>query len=323
MTPDFKILADSQDVTATIRDRLLSLSVTDAAGMHSDTVEIHLDDRAPYISLPRTGAELLVSLGYLETGLAKMGMYVVDEVGISGPPDSLIIRAKAANMRKSFKAPKSRSFGGLTIDTLVAIIASEHGYTEKVAESLADVTIDHLDQSEESDLHLLTRLAKDHGAVSKPAGGLLLFVPKGEAKSASGIKLESVSCRCSDLSRWSVTIAERDKYAAVEARWRDLQAAKDEVITVGAGEPVFVIRHSYPDAATATTAAKAKLEAFERGAATISGSMPGDNKLMAESTLTMTDGRPGLSGDWLLKQVTHVIDTGGYRCDFEGETPKQ
>ena len=322
MTPDFKILADSQDVTAIIRDRLLSLSVTDVAGIQSDTVEIRLDDRAPHIDLPRTGAELAVSLGYRETGLARMGLYVVDEVGLSGPPDSLIIRAKAANMRKAFKAPKSRSWDGITIGDLVATIAAEHGYTAKVAESLAAVAIGHLDQSEESDLHLLTRLAKDHGAVSKPAGGLLLFVPKGEAKSASGIKLESVTCRCSDLTRHNVTIAERGKYAAVQARWRDLQTAQDVVITVGEGEPVFVLRHSYPDAAIATAAAKAKLEAFERGAATISGSTPGNNKLMAEGTLTLSDGRLGLVGAWLLKQVTHVIDNGGYRCDCEGETPK-
>ena len=90
MQPDFKILADKQDITATIRDRLLSLRVTDEAGTKSDTVEIQLDDRDSKISWPRHGAELEVLLGYRSEGLVRMGHYVVDEIEHSGPPSALV-----------------------------------------------------------------------------------------------------------------------------------------------------------------------------------------------------------------------------------------
>lgn len=45
MRPDFQILADGKDTTATFRDRLISLRITDKAGLESDAVEVTLDDR--------------------------------------------------------------------------------------------------------------------------------------------------------------------------------------------------------------------------------------------------------------------------------------
>ncbi|SMG67144.1 [weak similarity to] Phage late control D [methanotrophic bacterial endosymbiont of Bathymodiolus sp.] len=41
MRPRFRILANQQDITDTIRDRLLSLRITDEAGNQSDTVELN------------------------------------------------------------------------------------------------------------------------------------------------------------------------------------------------------------------------------------------------------------------------------------------
>jgi len=76
LTPAFKVMAESQDITRKIGDRLLSLTVTDNAGIQSDTVEIRLDDKHHELILPRTGAELEVSLGYKESGVERMGLSV-------------------------------------------------------------------------------------------------------------------------------------------------------------------------------------------------------------------------------------------------------
>ena len=46
MTPAFRIIVDRhQDVTDSIRERLLSLRVSDEEGHESDSVEVRLDDR--------------------------------------------------------------------------------------------------------------------------------------------------------------------------------------------------------------------------------------------------------------------------------------
>ena len=78
MRPIFRILADQQDITDTIRDRLLSLRITDEAGNQSDTVELQLDDRDAKIQWPSHGAELEISLGAGENQLTRMGLYIVD-----------------------------------------------------------------------------------------------------------------------------------------------------------------------------------------------------------------------------------------------------
>lgn len=322
MTPDFRIVADSSDITAAIRARLLSLSVTDAAGTESDTVEIALDDRGGAIALPRTGAALTVGLGYRETGVLNLGRFVVDELSLSGPPQSLTIRARAADLRQGLKKPRTRPWENLSIGEIVASIAGEHGYQAKVAEALASEVIAHLDQVDESDLNFLTRLGKDRGAIAKPAGGLLLFVPPGEAKSASGKTLPTVSLAASRLSRWDVTLAERGKYPAVTAKWFNPLAAAEQTVTAGEGEPVYTIGRRYPDQAAAESAAKARLESFSRGLATLRLTCPGDPLLVAESRLTLSGVRPGVDGAWSVTRVVHRFDGGGYVCDIEAETPK-
>ena len=52
MQPDWRILIDGQDRSRVFLDRLLSLTVTDESGYHSDTVSVRLDDRDGRIDLP-------------------------------------------------------------------------------------------------------------------------------------------------------------------------------------------------------------------------------------------------------------------------------
>ena len=70
MKPVFKVLANGQDITALLADRLESLQVVDKAGLDSDELTITLDDRDGAVGLPARGAVLEVSLGYAETGLS-------------------------------------------------------------------------------------------------------------------------------------------------------------------------------------------------------------------------------------------------------------
>ena len=44
-----------------------------------------------------------------------MGLYTVDELELSGPPDTLTIRAKAANIRSSLKEHKTRAWDDTTL----------------------------------------------------------------------------------------------------------------------------------------------------------------------------------------------------------------
>ena len=324
MTPRFRILANSRDITAAIRARCLSLTVSDRAGLHTDTVEIRLDDRDGHIELPHKGAELDVSIGYQEQGLVPMGLYTVDELELSGPPDTLTIRAKAANMRSSLKEHKTRAWDDTTLGDLVASVAGEHRLEPRVAEALTAIRIPHLDQTEESDLHLLTRLAKHYDAVAKPAGGYLVFVPAGEAKSATGKTIPAVAIRRNQTSEHRVTMADRGKYSAVLAHWHNTATGTRTPVRVGTGQPVYTLRHSYPDADTARAAAQGKLDALSRGLATASLTLQhGNPVLAAEAKLTLSGFRTGADGDWVATRVDHRLSDSGYSTRVEAETPKR
>ena len=224
-TPDFRVLADTVDITNAIRQGLLSLRVTDEAGINSDKVEIKLDDRDGKIEMPNTGAELEIFLGYKEDSLVRMGLFIVDEVSVESPPQRLIIRARAADMRQVLKAPRTKTWGEVTLVDVVNEIAAAHGLEPKISSDMASIQLPYLTQTEESDLHLLTRLARNHGAITKPVHGKLLFVPKGQAKSVSGTLIEPVFITGHQLTSWEAAFADRDKYGSVQASFHNKQTA--------------------------------------------------------------------------------------------------
>ena len=182
MQVDFKILADGNDVTALLKDRLISLSIVDEAGVKSDTAVIVIDDRDYRVELPKVGALLEISLGFKETGLITLGTYTVDEISGEGPVDKMTIKAKAADMLSGIRAPKTRNWDDVTLEDIVVTIASEHDLTPAVSDSLKAHFYKYLAQTSESDLNLLTRLAHDLDATAKPAGGALVFVKRGIGK---------------------------------------------------------------------------------------------------------------------------------------------
>ena len=225
MTPSFRIVVDgSQDVSQAIRERLLSLRVSDEEGYRSDAVEIRLDDRGGTVELPRRGTELTVELGYdqvpeseqrngLKPGRVPMGRYTVDEVEISGPPATLAIRAKAADMRAAMKQRRTRSWRRVLLGDLIKTIGRQYGLDARVADELAKIILPHVDQTDESDLHLLTRLGERYDAAARPANGRLVFARRGAAMSATSGALTAVRIAREQAADYRVTLADRPNIA--------------------------------------------------------------------------------------------------------------
>lgn len=215
---DYRITANDADITAMIRKRFIKLTLQDSAGEDSDTVAIELDNRDNLIRLPSTGAELKVWIG-APGALVYKGAYQVDELEEPLDDQALVIHGKAAKMLGGIKAPRDATFDGITFGDLVAKMAKEHGYTPAVSKAVADHVFTHIDQRAESDMNLLTRLARELGAVAKPVGGRLVVVPKGEAKSVTGNALAVVVIDDPHNSSGRVTIQERNDYQSAVAYW--------------------------------------------------------------------------------------------------------
>ena len=339
MQPVFRIYAGSKEITAAIRDRLIELVVTDEAGIQSDELKLTLDDRrregGAIAELPKIGTVLTVSLGYAETTLVAMGRFIVDEVEIRSPPATLTVSAKAADMVGPFRSPKTRSRDATTLGKIVEKIAGEHRYTPKLDPELGRIAIAHLDQTEESDMALLTRLAAKHDAVAKPVAGFLVLAKQGAIKTITGQVMPTINLRSSDLAEWryrhsarkpggrgSTSDGDTQKppttaTGGTKAYWWDFEKGERREVTTG--QPPFEeIRYVHATEAEAKAAAATKKNCGERGQGELSFSLPGDSRLAAEGRLSLFL-RPGIPTDWRIKRVEHRLGTQGYTTQVECE----
>jgi uncharacterized protein len=228
MTPAWQILADGVDITANFNDRLIELTVTDNEGMKSDSCEIVVDDRDGILAVPRKGTLLAIFMGYRETGLLSMGLFTVDEVELSGFPRQMRISGAAADLRDKLKSQRSKGYENKTLGAIVGEVAQRHGLSAAVGGSLRGFSYPFLAQSEESDLHFLTRLARKHDALFKVAGGKLLFMRRGEALSASGQALPSVTITGAQVTQYSATFQDRPTHKKSAATWWDSDKVERE-----------------------------------------------------------------------------------------------
>ena len=330
--PAFRLLANDKDITAAVQDRFSSLRVTDEAGLQSDLFEIVLADHLlPAIALPPSGAELTLWLGYGDR-LARMGLYICDEFELSGWPAQLTIRGRAAPYdgtkqgKTSLQTQKSRSWAkGTRLADMVATIAKEHNLAATTAPALRGIVLTHWDQTEESDISFLVRVAARYDAIVKPANGKLVVAKRGESKTASGLALPVVTIRPGDVGSYNMTMAKRDASGTVVAYWQNKRGAKREQISMGDGEPVRRLRNYYPTQDAAREAAQTEYNKRLRGEHKLTLSMAGRTDLQAEGRLVLTDDfRPGVAGEWLTTRVEHSLDkSAGYSCSVEAEKPNQ
>ena len=315
----FQILADGEDVTALFKDRLKSLVIVDEAGMKSDTAEIVIDDRDYRVELPETGARLEISIGFKETGLTFMGAYTVDELSGDYPIKTMTIKAKAADMLQGIRSPKTRAWEGKTLGDIAAKIAGEHGLRLAISDSLKPAFFGYLAQTAESDLNLLTRMARDLDATAKPAGDALIIVKRGEGKSTDGQDLPTPTIAASEITNLTWTATGRGRYGKVTAEWSELGSAAVHQVSAGDGKPALKLRHRHATQAEAQRAAESALTRSKRASGKLSASLAGFYpSLSAEAYAELPDIKPELTGQWLVNRVEHRLDA-VLVTSFDGE----
>lgn len=233
--PAWSVSLAGRTLTDVLAPRLISLSHTDNRGFEADTLEIVLDDSDGLLALPARGVTLGLRLGWEGGALIDKGEFIIDEVEHTGPPDQITVRGRSADLRKGLTHKQERSWSGETVGALVSSVAAAWGLEARVSASLASEVIEHIDQTNESDANLLARLAEDFDALCTVKKGLLLFMPIGEAQSATGIPFPTVTITRQSGDQHRFAIAERDSYTAVRAYYQDLRAgATGEVLFDGA-----------------------------------------------------------------------------------------
>ena len=324
ITPDYKIEADGKDITAVLKERKASISIKDESGIESDSLDMVLVRQG--MKLPATGAELKVWIGYKESGLVYRGLYTVKSLKIKKVV--VAISAKAINFSKvskskknSIKSQKTHSWNKHTLGEIIATIAAEHNYPASISEKYKNTLIEHIDQTDETDLNFLTRLAHDNGAIFKSVDGRLLFLEESAAVSNSGKELTRIDLLLSDIQpAWEVEIEDREIYNSVEIRWHDTNKGEEVSAVVGGGEPVRRMPRVFPNSGDAVRAGAAEMLRLSRGNQKVSITVQGDPLIFAESPLFLDFQDSLISSNWIVKSCTHPISSSGYKTTMQLES---
>nr|WP_189683253.1 phage late control D family protein [Pseudomonas sp. SWRI144] len=321
--PAFRLAVDGLDIAQIISPRLMSLELTDNRGVEADQLSITLSDHDGLLTIPPKGAVIRLWLGWSDTGLVDKGTYTVDETEHSGAPDVLSIRARSADLRKGLKTKRERSWSNTTLGDVLGDIAIGNGLTSTIAGALDGLPILQLDQANESDANLISRLGEEFDAVASVKAGCLLCLPAGGGKTASGMDLPHITLTRADGDQHRYLQADRDSYDGVRAYYYDVNSAKKQEAIAGGGDNLKDLRHTYSDQQSALRAARAEFRRLQRGSATLSYTLAmGRPDLIPELTYTLQGVKAEIDEIiWYGGNVQHSLtDSGGYTVSLELES---
>lgn len=249
MRPSFDLMFQGSSLKERLHPFLISLTLTDEAELKSDKLNLVLANHN--LELPRTSESLQLRLGYEETGLIDMGRFTID--GYTVTAQEVRITAHATDFLKTLNKPKTRTFENVSLGTVIQTIAHENAIPTNL-QGLSAELIPVLHQTEESNLHFLTRLARTFNLLLKSAGGVLVAMRKP-------VGYTSVLLTPHEVLNWSYRFTKPNDVSQVSAAWYDSDEAEDHLETVGTPEgSVYTLRGIYPTAQAARTAAQTILQ---------------------------------------------------------------
>ncbi|MGK6329147.1 phage late control D family protein [Erwinia sp. DT-104] len=358
MAPDFMLSVNSKDVTANIRDRLISLTLTDNRGFEADQLDLELDDADGLLAMPVRGAVIKLFLGWKGQALVGKGEFTVDEVEHHGAPDTMTIRARSADFRGTLNSRREVSYHDTTLGDVVKQVAERNKLKAVLAAGFATQAVSHIDQTQETDAAFLTRLATLYGAVAAVKAGKLLFLRPGSCVTASGKPIPQLNITRQDGDRHSFSIADRGAYTGVSASWLHTRDPKPKKVKVkrkpkekhlralehpaarkkkatatkspeakegdylaGTEDNVFALTTVYATKTAAMRAAKAKWDKLQRGVAEFSLTLAiGRADLFPETPVRVSGFKAVIDAQpWLISKVTHSLSDSGYTTALEFE----
>lgn len=314
----YKVVYSGRDITADISAFLLSLTYNDKTQGASDEIEIVVDDsdgiwRGEWY--PQKGDTIDVTIG-IDGIIVPCGVFEIDEIEITGPPDQISIRGLATGIKSPLRTKKSYAFENQTLRAIAETVADRHGLT--VSGEIESIQIERSTQNRETDLGFLARIAKEYGHVFNLRGNDLIFTTVYTLEAADPV----LAVDRTDLINYSI----RDKTSGVykSAENKHLNPEKNRLQK---GSTVSTDDVSTDDVLQTWTRSENDGQAEHRSKAALhdanskqqSGSIttPGTPLLLSGSNFDLT-GMGALSGLYHVVESSHRIDaSGGYTTSTE------
>lgn len=337
MKPSVRIFCQDSDITVQINRRILEINLTDSAGFANDRVQLVFDDRPPYIKIPEIGTPLKILMGY-ETKLNHfkpsklrfMGVFYIDEFefqkGSGGR--KFAINAHAADTELTWKEPRGDEDMDSTIGEAVRKRALRNKMKYKLEKGLGDTPLQYENQTHISDMSYLDGLALKHGCKVKVLDNTIFFGKAEKLPELMAVVLPDVTIDDEEILDYRFLTQGRGRYSAVRAYYHDKDNGEHPFVISdkrpqGADEyseeVYYTLPRTYPTKDEAKAAAEAKKNALDKSQASISLTIVGNSEVMAETSITLENFRPGVIAEWEVQKVVHKFDSSGFTSAITAE----
>lgn len=259
----FKLIADGNDITPLISQRLISLTLTDERDGAVDQLDIEINNYDLSIPLPEPKAELQLWLADTDGSLVEMGTYHVDTSELDIVAGIISITARSADITDSLRVRREISYDDTTLGDIIQQIASRNALQAVVSAALGTIGIDHFDQTSESDLSVIERLGELYDAVATVKAGRILFKEAGTATTATGTPLPPVVINSTGIHSARLRL-EASQYSGVIAAWNDTAGADRQEVSVGTDVNPLHIRGTFRSHQQCETAVAARWKQLQR-----------------------------------------------------------
>jgi phage protein D len=314
--PAVKLIVNSRDATADFTPFLLSMTFVDHMDGEADGLELTLEDvdqrwiRGWY---PVKGSTVQAWIGYANESLLSCGEFQVDEIEISGPPDTVKIRAVGNKIKAPLRTKRSKGYDGTSLKAIALDVAARHGL--QLVGNIPDVHWSRVTQHQESDLGFLQRLALEHGLVFTVKGSQLVFhdIAKLEA-GASTLTITRADVTDYHFRDKPVPSSAASSYFNPDTKELELQEVALADTTLADQKK---IHRRTENKAHGQRLAKAALHVGKTHEREGGLTLPGTVSLVAGANVEL-NGWGVLDGLWQIKAATHKTDrSGGYATVLE------
>lgn len=312
------------DVTSRLNPHLISLSVTDNVGTHSDTADITLDDTDGRMVLPAEGVPVTIALGWEGGGVRVVFEGTVDEVRSSGSRAgrTINVSAKGIDTKSPVKQPMQKHFDSKTVEEVLTEAGKLAGIgTVEIDPDLGKILRDYVEMRDESFIHLGERLAREIGGNFRIRGTTAIMSKKRGAYTTAVIATWGVN-----LQSWEITPKMgRPQFKKSRVRWYDRKKAQwqEEDVEVEGSDAAaeYVSRYPEPNAGQSGNRADNDSATSERETASGSVTIEGDTSAIPDGLCMVSGTRQGIDGAYRIESVTHDYSRLGFTTRLELKSP--
>lgn len=211
--PDCRILWNGKNITTDLKAFNGSISYTDNEEGASDDIELTLDNGEGLWSndwYPQEGDTMEVFIGYTDK-MVNAGLFQIDELTLSGPPDKISIKAIASFVTLSLRSRNNKAFEAQTLKQIASYFCTKHKLKliDETQSMLSQIYLERKTQEDKTDLQFLAELAKEYGFIFSVKGESLIFTSYYNLDNAAPVKDISIN----QIGNYSITEKTFDTYS--------------------------------------------------------------------------------------------------------------